>query len=157
MPEVDLSVNGQGHRVRVAPGALLLDVLRNQLRLTGAKRGCEIGVCGLCTVLVDGNPASSCLQLVETVGEREVRTVESLSDGEHLSELQQAFIEHGAFQCGICTSGQLMAAQALLERCPRPTAEQVTAWMSGNLCRCTGYYQIVEAVLDAAKRLRRER
>jgi aerobic carbon-monoxide dehydrogenase small subunit len=152
MPEVDLSANGQQHRVQVAPGALLLDVLRNQLGLTGVKRGCEIGVCGLCTVLVDGNPVSSCLQLAETVGEREVRTVESLADGEELSDLQQAFVDHSAFQCGICTSGQLMAAQALLERCPRPTREEVTVWMSGNLCRCTGYYQIVEAVLDTAER-----
>lgn len=152
MPEVELTVNGQVHRVQTAPGALLLDVLRNQLGLTGVKRGCEIGVCGACTVLVDSNPASSCLQLAETVGDREVRTVESLSDGEQLSDLQQAFTDRAAFQCGICTSGQLMAAQALLERCPRPARQQVTAWMSGNLCRCTGYYQIIEAVLDAAAR-----
>jgi aerobic-type carbon monoxide dehydrogenase small subunit (CoxS/CutS family) len=154
MPKVDLLVNGQEHRVSVASGALLLDVLRNQLGLTGVKRGCEIGVCGLCTVLLDDNPASSCLQLTETVGNRRIRTVESLADGSQLSALQDAFVDHAAFQCGICTSGQLMAAQALLERCPQPTREQVTAWMSGNLCRCTGYYQIVEAVLDAAERRR---
>lgn len=152
MTQVEVTVNGRAERVEVPPGSLLLDVLRDRLGLTGVKRGCEIGVCGLCTVLINGDPVSSCLQLTETVGEREVRTVESLADGEELTDLQQAFLDHGAFQCGICTSGQLMAAEALLERCPRPTREQAAAWLSGNLCRCTGYYQIVDAVLDAAQR-----
>jgi carbon-monoxide dehydrogenase small subunit len=152
MPEIEITVNGRAERVEVPPGDLLLDVLRDRLRLTGVKRGCEIGVCGLCTVLVDGDPVSSCLQLAETVGEREVQTVESLADGEEINDLQQAFLDHGAFQCGICTSGQLLAAESLLQRCPRPTREQAVAWLSGNLCRCTGYYQIVDAVLDAAER-----
>jgi aerobic-type carbon monoxide dehydrogenase small subunit (CoxS/CutS family) len=129
----------------------LLRVLREDLGLTGAKEGCGIGVCGACTVLVDGEMVSSCIQLAALVDGAQVRTVEGLTGPNGLDPVQQAFVDHGGLQCGACTPGQVMAARALLDSCPNPTEAQVKEWMTGNLCRCTGYYKIVESVLAAAQ------
>lgn len=144
-------VNGEEQAVDTPPARPVLDVLREDLDLTGTKEGCSVGVCGACSILVDGRLMSACLLPVGAVAGREVTTVEGLAgpDGA-LSPVQQAFLECGGFQCGICTPGQVVAATALLRECPRPDREQVTDWMMGNLCRCTGYYSIVEAVLQAA-------
>ena len=148
---VRLTINGAPHQVTVPANRLLVHVLRNDLGLTGTKEGCSVGVCGACSVLVDGTLVSACLLPAILADGAAITTVEGLArDDEHLSPLQTAFIQHGGFQCGICTPGQLIAATALLEETPNPSAEQVKAWMMGNLCRCTGYYQIVESILAAA-------
>jgi carbon-monoxide dehydrogenase small subunit len=148
---ITFSLNGQERDVITPPARPVLDVLREDLGLTGTKEGCSVGVCGACSVLVDGRLMSSCLLPTGMVAGREVTTVEGLAtaDGE-LSPVQQAFLECGGFQCGICTPGQVIAATALLAECPDPTPDQVREWMTGNLCRCTGYYSIVSAVLAAA-------
>jgi carbon-monoxide dehydrogenase small subunit len=145
-------VNGQPQQVTIPANRLLLHVLRDDLALTGTKEGCGVGVCGACSVLVDGQLVSACLLPAVMVDGATIKTVEGLApDDEHLSPLQDAFIRHGGFQCGICTPGQLIAATALLEEQPHPTEDQVRQWMMGNLCRCTGYYQIVESILAAAE------
>ena len=147
-----LTVNGQPHAVSVAANRLLIHVLREDLNMTGTKEGCSVGVCGACSVLVDGELMSSCLLPAVMADGASITTVEGLApDEEHLSPLQESFIRHGGFQCGICTPGQLIAATALLQENPRPTEAEVKAWMMGNLCRCTGYYQIVESILAAAE------
>ena len=129
----------------------LLSVLRDDLGLTGTKEGCGIGVCGACTVIVDGEMVSSCIQLAALVDGANVRTIEGLAQGpDGLDAVQKAFVDYGGLQCGACTPGQIMAARALLDQTPHPTEEQVKEWMTGNLCRCTGYYKIVESVLAAA-------
>jgi aerobic carbon-monoxide dehydrogenase small subunit len=145
------TVNGQARSVRTPPARPVLDVLRDDLGLTGTKEGCSVGVCGACSVLVDGRLMSACLVPVGMVAGREVTTVEGLGgpDGE-LSTVQRAFLECGGFQCGICTPGQVVAATALLAETPAPTPDEVRSYMMGNLCRCTGYYSIVQAVLRAA-------
>jgi carbon-monoxide dehydrogenase small subunit len=146
-----LTVNGQPHSLSVPANRLLLHVLREDLGLTGTKEGCSVGVCGACSVLVDGVLVSACLLPAVFADGAAVTTVEGLApDEEHLSPLQDAFIRHGGFQCGICTPGQLIAATALLQEQPHPTEAQVREWMMGNLCRCTGYYQIVQSILAAA-------
>ena len=148
---IALRVNGAEHDVVTAPARPVLDVLREDLGLTGTKEGCSVGVCGACSILVDGTLMSACLLPVGAVAGREVTTVEGLAgDDGRLSPVQQAFLECGGFQCGICTPGQVVAATALLRECPHPAPDQVRNWMMGNLCRCTGYYSIVEAVLKAA-------
>jgi carbon-monoxide dehydrogenase small subunit len=129
----------------------LLEVLREDLQLTGTKHGCELGECGACAVLLDGEPVLSCLVLAVALDGREVRTVEGLAAGGQLHPLQEAFADHGAAQCGYCTPGMLVTAAALLEREPHPSRERICEALSGNLCRCTGYWQIVEAVQSAAK------
>ncbi|MBI3077882.1 MAG: (2Fe-2S)-binding protein [Deltaproteobacteria bacterium] len=144
-----LRVNGQTHPVEVEPYELLLDVLRDRLNLTGLKDGCGEGVCGACTVLLDGRPISSCLLLAAYAEGSEIATVEGLARDGGLHPLQRAFIEHGAFQCGYCTPGMLMMAKALLDRTPRPSEAQVREFMSGNICRCTSYVEIIQAVLRA--------
>jgi carbon-monoxide dehydrogenase small subunit len=150
------SVNGEPHEVAFAPHKTLLEVLREELNLTGTKHGCELGECGACTVQVDGTPVLSCLLLaVEAVG-KQVRTVEGLARGPELNELQHAFADLGAAQCGYCTPGILMTADALLRDNPRPTREQIKQCLAGNLCRCTGYLKIFEAVELAAARCRGE-
>jgi aerobic carbon-monoxide dehydrogenase small subunit len=148
---ITFTLNGNSQTVAVEANRTLLDVLRDDCKLTGTKEGCGIGVCGSCSVLIDDKLMSACLVLAVTLDGSAIRTVEGLADGEVLTELQRAFVRHGGFQCGICTSGQIVAAQALLERNPHPSEDDVRAWMMGNLCRCTGYYQIVEAVVAAAK------
>jgi carbon-monoxide dehydrogenase small subunit len=152
-----LTVNGLEREVLTSPARPVLDVLREDLRLTGTKEGCGVGVCGACSVLVDGRLMSACLVPVGMVAGREVTTVEGLADENgNRSPVQQAFLECGGFQCGICTPGQVVAATALLAECPHPDADQVRDWMMGNLCRCTGYYSIVAAVLAAAAAGREE-
>jgi carbon-monoxide dehydrogenase small subunit len=144
-------LNGEPREVTVPAERLLIDLLREDLQLTGTKEGCSIGVCGACSVLVDGQLLSACLLPAVFVDGSSVQTIEGLApEGQPLTALQEAFIRHGGFQCGICTPGQIMAATALLSENPRPTAEHVRTWMMGNLCRCTGYYKIVESVLAAA-------
>ena len=146
-----LRVNGDDHAVEVPAERLLIEVLRSDIGLTGTKDGCGVGVCGACSVIVDGRLMSSCIVLAAAVDGAAITTVEGLTaaDGS-LSALQDAFIRYGGFQCGICTPGQLVAASALLDRDPSPTEADVRHWLLGNLCRCTGYRGIVEAVLQAA-------
>jgi len=147
-----LTVNGQTHTVTIPANRLLLHLLRDDLGMTGTKEGCSVGVCGACSVLVNGQLVSACLLPAVMVKDAKVTTVEGLAtDADHLSPLQEAFIRHGGFQCGICTPGQLIAATALLQEQPKPTTEQVKRWMMGNLCRCTGYYQIVDSIIAAAE------
>ncbi len=143
-------VNGRATQVEVAPHALLLDVLRDRLGLKGAKRSCDIQVCGACTVLVDGWPVSACTYLAREVDGRDVRTVEGLADGESLHPLQEAFVERGAVQCGFCTSGMLLSAVALLAEQAAPSREGIVHYLRGNLCRCTGYRKIIDAIADCA-------
>jgi len=147
---ITLRVNGETHAVAAEPHHTLLEVLREELGLTGTKHGCELGECGACTVLVDGVPVLSCLTLPLSLGDAEVTTVEGLADGPRLHPLQVAFAEEGAAQCGYCTPGMLLAAKALLDEHPRPTREQMAQAISGNLCRCTGYTAIYEAIERAA-------
>jgi carbon-monoxide dehydrogenase small subunit len=148
---LQITLNGQPRTIAVAANRLLLHLLRDDLGMTGTKEGCSVGVCGACSVLVDGALVSACLLPAVMVDGAAITTVEGLAaeDGQ-LSALQEAFIRHGGFQCGICTPGQIVAATALLEENPHPNEGQVRAWMMGNLCRCTGYYQIVESILAAA-------
>jgi carbon-monoxide dehydrogenase small subunit len=147
---VRVTVNGVGRDEQVEPRLHLADFLRERLGLTGTKLGCEHGVCGACTVLLDGSPVRACLVLAAQADGREVRTVEGLADGAQLSPLQQSFRRHHALQCGFCTAGFLMSATALLEENPAPEEAAVRSAISGNICRCTGYLTIVDAVLDAA-------
>ena len=147
-------VNGEPHEVAFAPHETLLEVLRERLGLTGTKHGCELGECGACTVLVDGEPALSCLLLAVEVGERPIQTVEGLEQDARLHPLQEAFADLGGSQCGYCTPGMLMASQALLAENASPSRHEIQTALGGNLCRCTGYTQIVDAVERAAGVLR---
>jgi len=144
---VVLNVNGEEHDIEIEPNRLLLHALRDDIGLTGTKEGCSIGVCGACSVTVDGRLVSSCLTLAIACRGKEITTIEGLAKDGRLHPLQQAFLEYGGFQCGICTPGQIMAAKALLDGNPNPSEEEVKEWMSGNLCRCTGYYKILESVM----------
>lgn len=146
-----LTVNNRPCEVEIAPHRTLLDLLRDGLGLTGTKRGCEIGECGACTVLMDGVAVNSCLVLAPQAEGRRITTVEGLAEGKELSPLQTAFLDHDAVHCGFCTPGMLMSAQGLLDQTPSPTEREVRTAISGNLCRCTGYVQIVEAIAAAAK------
>jgi carbon-monoxide dehydrogenase small subunit len=145
-------VNGQPQEVTVQAHHLLIDLLRERLGLSGTKEACSIGVCGACSVLVDGRVVSACLMPAVMVDGARIQTIEGLAapDGS-LSPLQDAFIRYGGFQCGICTPGQIIAATALLAEQPHPTTEQIKEWMMGNLCRCTGYYKIIESIQAAAE------
>jgi carbon-monoxide dehydrogenase small subunit len=144
---ITLTVNGEEQQVEIETNRLLLQVLRDNLGLTGTKEGCSIGVCGACSVIIDGRLVSSCLTLAAGCAGKNIETIEGLARDGKLHPLQQAFIEYGGFQCGICTPGQIMAAKALLDENPNPSEAEVKEWMSGNLCRCTGYYKILEAVM----------
>jgi aerobic-type carbon monoxide dehydrogenase small subunit (CoxS/CutS family) len=148
---IDLIVNGRARSVEVAPYHTLLEVLRDDLGLTGTKECCLVGECGACTVLVDGISVDSCLMLAVEADATTVTTVEGLAAGDRLHPLQRAFLDTGAAQCGFCIPGQLISAQALLELNPHPTREEVEEGLAGNLCRCAGYGQIIEAVLAAAE------
>lgn len=148
---VHLSVNGEARVLSVPPDRRLLDALRYDLGLTGTKEGCGVGVCGACTVLVDGQMVSACLMFTPAAHGREITTIEGLAGpGGELTDVQQAFLEKGGIQCGICTPGQVLAATALLEEVSNPSEDEVKEWMTGNLCRCTGYYKIIEAIMEAA-------
>ena len=153
---VRLTVNAESKEWSIAPGDLLLDVLRRE-GYFGVKRGCEKGECGACTVLVDGKPINSCLMFAAQADGREVLTIEGLAHGETLDPLQEAFLDHGAVQCGFCTPGMILNAKALLAKNPDPSEEEVREMLAGNYCRCTGYVKPVEAVLAAAKAIRRAR
>jgi carbon-monoxide dehydrogenase small subunit len=147
-------INGDPVEFLCTADQSLLDVLRNNLNMTGSKEGCGTGDCGSCSVTLDDRLVCSCLVLgVEAEG-KSIQTIEGMANGEHLHVLQQKFLEHAALQCGICTPGILIAARSLLERNPDPTEKEVRFWLAGNLCRCTGYNKIIEAVLDAARELR---
>jgi len=150
MRTLRLQVNGQPLVREVPDNRLLVDFVRYDLGLTGTKEGCSVGVCGACTVLLDGQPVSSCIALAVMADGCEVTTIEGLAQDDRLHPLQQAFIEYGGFQCGICTAGQIMAAKALLDVNSHPSKEDIQAWMMGNLCRCTGYYKIIESIHAAA-------
>jgi len=151
-----LRVNGEDHELWIKPNRTLLEVLRRDLHLTGAKEVCGMGACGACTVLVNGKPVNSCITLAAEVEGKEIETIEGLTQKGKLHPLQKAFINHHAFQCGFCTSGMIMAAKALLQRNTAPTEEEIKQALSGNLCRCTGYVNITHAILSAAEEIRRE-
>ena len=150
MKSIRLRVNGQAVERDIPDNTLLIDLLRTGLDLTGTKEGCSVGVCGACTVLLDGQPVSSCLTLAVTADGCAVTTIEGLSDGDRLHPLQKAFIDYGGFQCGICTPGQIMSAKALLDENSHPSKDEIQNWMMGNLCRCTGYYKIIESIQAVA-------
>ncbi|WP_439687371.1 Aldehyde, CO, or xanthine dehydrogenase, Fe-S subunit, CoxS/CutS family [Cupriavidus oxalaticus] len=151
---IELTVNGEEHQMEVPARRLLSDLLRDDLNLTGTKRGCETGICGACSVLVDGEVVKSCLMLAVQARGRHVMTVEGLAADGQLHPLQQCFMDNGGLQCGYCTPGFLMASCALLANHPNPTEDEVRHGLNGNLCRCTGYVGIVESVLSAAEKMR---
>jgi xanthine dehydrogenase YagT iron-sulfur-binding subunit len=148
--DVSLQVNGTEHRLSLDPRTTLLDALREHLHLTGSKKGCGLGQCGACTVLMDGKRVKSCLSLAALVERREITTIEGLAQGERLHPLQVAFIERDAFQCGYCTPGQIMSGVACIAERHAGSAQEIRDWMSGNLCRCGAYDHIVAAIQDAA-------
>ncbi|MCL6479083.1 MAG: (2Fe-2S)-binding protein [Peptococcaceae bacterium] len=147
---ITLNINGDSYTKVVKANTLLVNLLRDELDLTGTKKGCELGDCGSCTVLLDGRPVNSCLILAVEADGREVTTIEGLAQNEKLDRIQEAFINNAAVQCGYCTPGMIMSAKALLARNPHPTEQEVREAIAGNLCRCTGYVNIVKAILAAA-------
>lgn len=151
---LSFTLNGRLQELDVEPHELLLDVVRDRLGLTGAKRSCDVQVCGACTLLVDGRPVSACTTLAFEVRGRSVLTIEGLAENGKLHPLQQAFIEHGGFQCGFCTPGMILAAKALLDENPAPSEADLKHFMHGNICRCTGYKKIIESIMAAAKKMR---
>ena len=153
--KIEFTVNGRKRQFDVDPNRLLLNLLREDLSLTGTKYGCGIGECGSCTVLVDGEPVPSCLTLAVEVDGREVVTIEGIAKGGNLSVVQEAFIEEGAIQCGYCTPGFIIAAEALLKENPNPSEEEIREYLKGNFCRCTGYVNIVKAVQRAAEKMKK--
>ena len=146
-----LTVNNIAYTIYVEPNSTLLDVLRDKLGLTGTKKSCNEGECGACTVLMDGKPVASCLVLAVDAQNKKITTIEGLAHGEKLHPLQESFVKHGGIQCGFCTPGMIMSAKALLDENPDPTPLEVRRGISGNLCRCTGYQQIIDSILAAAK------
>jgi aerobic carbon-monoxide dehydrogenase small subunit len=151
-----LKVNGVAYEEEIDHRRTLLEVLREHLGLLGTHKGCDEGQCGACTVLIDGKPVNSCLVLAASAQGKEIITIEGLAEGEKLHPVQEAFVEAGAIQCGFCTPGMIMSAKAFLDENARPTREDVKRAISGNLCRCTGYFQIIDAVMMAAERMRKE-
>jgi carbon-monoxide dehydrogenase small subunit len=146
-----LRVNGELFEIETHAHRTLLDVLRDELNLTGTKKGCDRGECGACTVIIDGDPVNSCLVLIPDADQKEIQTIEGLVRDGNLHPLQKAFVNHGAIQCGFCTPGMILAAKALLDKNPRPTPLEMKEAVSGNLCRCTGYAKILEAIGSVAK------
>lgn len=147
---ISLKVNGKLYEVAVSPNQTLVDFLRNELDLIGTKKGCEVGDCGTCTVLMDGRPVNSCLVLAVQANGREIQTIEGLESPEGLHPIQKAFVDKGAIQCGFCTPGMILTAKSLLEKNPTPDRDEVRKAISGNLCRCTGYQKIVDAIEAAS-------
>jgi aerobic carbon-monoxide dehydrogenase small subunit len=152
--KITLTVNGMVRTLEIGRRETLLDVIREQLHLTGTKYGCGTGDCGTCMVLVDGEPTTSCNYLARRADGKQVTTIEGLTDGEQLSPLQQAFVDAGAVQCGFCIPGMVITASALLRRNPNPSRDEIAQALDGNLCRCTGYAKIIDAIELAARRLR---
>ncbi|MEE8464907.1 MAG: (2Fe-2S)-binding protein [Dehalococcoidia bacterium] len=148
---VHLKINGIDHELDIPARRLLVDCIRYDIGLTGTKEGCSVGVCGACAVLVDGEMFASCITLARAVDGAEITTIEGIAENGNLHPVQQAFIDNGGFQCGICTPGQVIAAKSLLDENPNPTEDEIKEWMMGNLCRCTGYYGILNSVAAAAK------
>ncbi|MBA3415049.1 MAG: (2Fe-2S)-binding protein [Chloroflexia bacterium] len=148
-----MTVNGEPVELEIEPRTLLLQVLRDRLGLTGVKLSCDVQVCGVCTVLVDGVPVSSCSTLAYEAAGKAVETIEGMARGRTLHPIQQAFVDNAALQCGFCTPGLILSTKALLAETPRPTREEIADYLGGNLCRCTGYWNILSAVEDAAQRL----
>jgi len=151
MRTIKLTLNGTPIGRDVEDSRLLVEFLREDLKLTGTKESCGVGVCGACTVLLDGKPISSCLALAVHADGCAVTTIEGIAEGDQLHPVQEAFLAHGGFQCGICTPGQILAAKALLDANPHPTRAEIQHWMMGNLCRCTGYYKIIESIAAGAE------
>lgn len=149
--KVRLKVNGADHELDIPARRLLIDCIRYDIGLTGTKESCSVGVCGACAVLVDGEMYASCITLAVAVDGAEITTIEGIADNGNLHPVQQAFIDHGGFQCGICTPGQVIAAMSLLEENPTPTEDEIKEYMMGNLCRCTGYYGILNSIAAAAE------
>jgi carbon-monoxide dehydrogenase small subunit len=152
---VELKVNGESYELAIQANRTLQKVLREDLGLTGTKQGCDDGTCGSCTVIMDGRAVLSCLVLAADAQGKEILTIEGLAKDGQLHPLQTAFIEHGAIQCGFCTSGMILSAKALLDENPKPTQKEIEMGIGGNLCRCTGYFKIIEAVLAASQALQR--
>ena len=148
---ITLTVNGDRHEVAVSPRQTLLDVIRNDLGLTGSKRGCDIGTCGVCTVIIDGRAILSCLTLAVECEGRSITTIEGISTSDELHPVQKSFIENGAIQCGFCTPGIIMTSKALLDETPRPDDEEIKEALAGTFCRCTGHIKIMEAVKKASQ------
>jgi carbon-monoxide dehydrogenase small subunit len=151
---ITIEVNGESRKIEVENRRTLLEVIRDDLKLTGTKKMCDMGECGSCTVLLDGVPVNSCLVLAVDADGKKVQTIEGVAHGDDLDPIQEEFIQKGAIQCGFCTPGMILATKAFLAKNPNPTEEEVRTALSGNLCRCTGYVRIVEAVMTSAERLR---
>lgn len=148
---IKLKINGESYEVTVEPWRTLVDVIREEIGLTGTKEACSTGECGACTVLLNGKPVNSCVVLAVEAQDKEIMTIEGLTQGGKLDPLQEAFIKYGAIQCGFCTPGMLLSAKALLGKNPQPTEAEIKEGISGNLCRCTGYVKIVEAIAAVTK------
>lgn len=153
---ISLAINGETHDLLVEPRRTLLDVLREDLRLTGAKRGCDQGVCGACMVLVDGEPMCSCIALAAAMTDRAITTVEGLSASGALHPVQQALVDRGAVQCGFCMPGMAISGKALLDHDPDPSVDEIRHWLGGNLCRCSGYVKVVSAIRSLAQEVDHE-
>lgn len=153
MIQIKFKLNGEMKKLKVDPSLRLLDILRDELKMKGTKEGCGIGECGACTVILDGDAVNSCLILAAQVDKAQIETIENLEKDKVLSQLQRSFLDKGAIQCGFCTPGMLMSAKALLDKNLHPTLEEIKTALEGNLCRCTGYIPIIEAVKDAAEKL----
>ena len=153
---INLKINGESYQLNVKPNILLLDLIREEIGLTGTKRGCGTGECGACTVLLEGRPVNSCLILAVEANEKNVTTIEGLAKDSQLHPLQEAFIEEGAVQCGFCTPGMLLSAKALLDVNSNPKEEEIKKAIAGNLCRCTGYTKIIKAIISAVEKMKRK-
>jgi carbon-monoxide dehydrogenase small subunit len=149
--DIRLTINGKAYEGRAPARRTLVDFLRYDLGLTGTKEACSVGVCGACTVLLDGQIVASCITLAVQANGRQLTTIEGIAQDGKLAPIQESFIKNGGFQCGICTPGQIVAAKALLDVNPHPSEDEIKEWMMGNLCRCTGYYQIIEAIEEASR------
>jgi carbon-monoxide dehydrogenase small subunit len=156
MKDIHFTLNGKPYDLSVKPWSTLLDVLRDDLQLTGTKEGCGHGDCGACTVILEGKTVNSCLVLAPEVNGKEILTIEGLADGDVLDPIQEAFIDHGGSQCGFCTSGTIISAKDLLNRNSNPSEEDIREAIAGNLCRCTGYTKIIESIDAAARKGRRD-
>ncbi|OPY68951.1 MAG: Nicotinate dehydrogenase small FeS subunit [Syntrophorhabdaceae bacterium PtaU1.Bin034] len=154
MEHITINVNGENHELLVKPSATLLDVIREDLGLTGAKEGCGVGECGACTVIMDGETVNACLILAVEADGRQITTIEGLANGDGLHPVQQAFVDIGGMQCGFCTPGMVLSAKALLDKNQNPTDEEIRKGLEGNFCRCTGYTKIIQSVRAAAERMR---